>query len=56
MAFPVQQLGVHWARGLNWSFAVSLVFSVAVTLLLAFASWHLIEKRALRLKPPGAPT
>jgi peptidoglycan/LPS O-acetylase OafA/YrhL len=56
MAFPVQQLGVHWARGHNWSFAVSLVFSVAVTLLLAFASWHLIEKRALRLKPPGAPT
>lgn len=54
MAFPVQQLGVHWAREHNWSFAVSLVFSVAVTLLLAFASWHLIEKRALRLKPAGA--
>jgi peptidoglycan/LPS O-acetylase OafA/YrhL len=53
MAFPVQQLGVHWAQRLNWSFAGSLLFSVAVTLLLAFASWHRIERRALRLKPQG---
>jgi peptidoglycan/LPS O-acetylase OafA/YrhL len=55
MAFPVQQLGVHWAQRYNWSFAVSLVFSVAVTLLLAFVSWHLIEKRALHFKPLGVP-
>jgi peptidoglycan/LPS O-acetylase OafA/YrhL len=54
-AFPVQQLGVHWMRGNNWSFAASLFLSGAVTLLLAFASWHLVEKRALRFKPRGGP-
>ena len=54
-AFPVQQLGVHWARGRNWTFVASLVLSVAVTLMLAYASWHLVEKRALRFKPVGGP-
>jgi peptidoglycan/LPS O-acetylase OafA/YrhL len=50
IAFPVQQLGVNWARALNWSFSASLLFSVTATLVLAYLSWHLIEKRALRLK------
>ncbi len=54
-AFPVQQLGVHWARQQNWSFAASLFFSATATLLLAYASWHLVEKRALRFKPGGPP-
>jgi peptidoglycan/LPS O-acetylase OafA/YrhL len=54
-AFPVQQLGVHWARQQNWSFAASLFLSATVTLSLAYASWHLVEKRALRLKPGGVP-
>ncbi len=53
MAFPVQQLGVHGARTLNWSFTVSLVFSIAVTLVLAYLSWHLVEKPALLHKPSG---
>jgi peptidoglycan/LPS O-acetylase OafA/YrhL len=55
MAFPVQQLGVHWARALNWSFPVSLVFSILVTLVLAYLSWHLVEKPALLHKPSGTP-
>ena len=54
-AFPVQQLSVHWARQQNWSFAASLFFSATATLLLAYASWHLVEKRALRFKPGGVP-
>lgn len=55
-AFPVQQLGVLWAIGRNLSFAASLLWSCVVTLLLAYASWHLIEKSALRFKPGGVPT
>jgi peptidoglycan/LPS O-acetylase OafA/YrhL len=49
-AFPVQQTLI-WLLGkqLSWGalFAVTLVSTGA----LAFMSWHLIEKRALRLKP-----
>jgi peptidoglycan/LPS O-acetylase OafA/YrhL len=54
-AFPVQQWGVQWARQQNWSFAASLFLSVTATLLLAYASWHLVEQRALRFKPGGVP-
>jgi peptidoglycan/LPS O-acetylase OafA/YrhL len=54
MAFPVQQLGVHLMHGLDWSLPAHLALSVAGTLGLAYASWHLIEKRALRFKPGGA--
>jgi peptidoglycan/LPS O-acetylase OafA/YrhL len=54
-AFPVQQLGVHWARQQNWSFAASLFLSATVTLSLAYASWHLVEKWALRFKPGSVP-
>jgi peptidoglycan/LPS O-acetylase OafA/YrhL len=50
-AFPVQQILVYWARGQGWSFFVSFFLSLLVTSGLAFASWHLVEKRALRYKP-----
>jgi peptidoglycan/LPS O-acetylase OafA/YrhL len=50
-AFPVQQMLVHWSQGLGWSLGVSFAFSLAVTSGFAFASWHLIEKRALLFKP-----
>jgi peptidoglycan/LPS O-acetylase OafA/YrhL len=50
-AFPVQQIVVHWGRGASWSFGVSLALSFVLTGVLAFASWHLLEKQALRFKP-----
>ncbi len=50
-AFPVQQIVVHWGRGAGWGFGVSLALSLALTGVLAFASWHLLEKQALRFKP-----
>jgi len=48
-AFPVQQLVVKLGEG-QFSFPVCLLFSVLGTGLLAFASWHLVEKPALQLK------
>jgi peptidoglycan/LPS O-acetylase OafA/YrhL len=50
-AFPVQQIVVHWGRGAGWGFGVSLALSFVLTGVLAFASWHLLEKQALRFKP-----
>jgi peptidoglycan/LPS O-acetylase OafA/YrhL len=50
-AFPVQQMVVHWGKGRSWSLGVSFFISLLVTSGLAFASWHLVEKRALRFKP-----
>lgn len=47
--FLVQQVVV--AVGPPLPFALNLVVVIAVTGLLAVASWHLIEKRALALKP-----
>lgn len=49
-AFPTQQTLIWLARG-RLSDAVLLALSIAVTSVLAFLSWHLVEKRALRLKP-----
>jgi peptidoglycan/LPS O-acetylase OafA/YrhL len=49
-AFPVQQTLIWLVRDrLSWG--VVLALTVATTQLLAFASWHLVEKKALRLKP-----
>lgn len=47
--FPVQQLVFWWFGG---SVGVGLLFAVAYLniLLVAFASWHLIERPALSLK------
>ncbi|MDO8287253.1 MAG: acyltransferase [Rhodoferax sp.] len=50
-AFPVQQLGAHYGRGLGWSFNTYLCVSLLATLGLAYASWHGVEKRALWFKP-----
>lgn len=50
-AFPVQQVVAHQGIGLGWSFSVSFSLSLLMTGGLAFASWHLVEKRALLFKP-----
>ncbi|MCA1942396.1 MAG: acyltransferase [Yonghaparkia sp.] len=44
--FPVQQLVIAWAPGL--SVAGSLSVALGVTMLLAFLSWHLVERPSLR--------
>lgn len=51
-AFPVQQTWVHvWPEA---SLAVHLVLSTLTTLVLAYVSWHAVEKVALRWKPQRA--
>ena len=50
-AFPVQQIGVHFGRGLGWSVNTYLCISAVVTVVLAYLSWHGVEKPALRFKP-----
>ncbi len=50
-AFPVQQIGVHFGQGLGWSVGTYLCTSAAVTVVLAYLSWHGVEKQALRFKP-----
>lgn len=48
--FAVQQIVIAvWGILPLW---VNLVIVVPVTLVIAWASWHLVEKRALALKPP----
>lgn len=49
-AFPVQQT-LLWQLKDSLSWGVLLALTIATTATLAFASWHLVEKRALRLKP-----
>lgn len=49
-AFPVQQTLVHFLGGrVHWAVLAGLVLAVSTAL--AWASWHGLEKRALRLKP-----
>lgn len=50
-AFPVQQIGVHVGRGLGWGVHTHLAISGLATLVLAYLSWHAVEKPALRFKP-----
>ncbi|RKH35271.1 acyltransferase [Corallococcus praedator] len=52
-AFPVQQT-VTWLMGGSVAWWVNATLSLPVVVLLAALSWHLVEKRALRLKnsPP----
>ena len=52
-AFPVQQT-VHWALHDQAPLPIQLVLSLATTVALALASWHGIEKHALRHKPRRA--
>jgi len=49
-AFPVQQTVILylWPQA---GFAGTLALALLVTVALAYASWHLIEKQALKLKP-----
>lgn len=56
LAFPVQQWVVQESRTHGWTVGVCLLISTGVTLLLAYFSWHLIEKNALRFKPAGRPS
>lgn len=49
-AFPVQQT-LFWLYKDKLSWPVLLGLVSAITWCLAFASWHLVEKMALRLKP-----
>lgn len=51
-AWPVQQLGV-WALGKDRPYPLLLVVSVIGATALAWFSWHLVERRALLLKPRG---
>lgn len=50
-AFPVQQMVVHWSGSSSRSFAEMFLLSTLLTFALAYASWHLVERQALRLKP-----
>ena len=49
-AWPVQQIGVA-LMGQQTLYLELLSITVPVTLALAAASWHLVEKKALRFKP-----
>ena len=50
ISYPVQQTIIHffWPR---FGFSLTLILSSAITIALAYASWHGVEKIALRLKP-----
>lgn len=54
-AFPVQQTLI-WAFRDRLPWTAILGLTLCTVFLLAFASWHLVEKRALRLKPGRRPT
>jgi peptidoglycan/LPS O-acetylase OafA/YrhL len=48
--FPLAQT-LSWGYGRDLSFANHIILTLLASYLFAFASWHLIEKRALRIKP-----
>lgn len=50
-AFPVQQIVVELGRDRGWSFTTHLGLSFLVTSVLAYVSWHALERPALRFKP-----
>ncbi|WP_180128973.1 acyltransferase [Rhodoferax sp. BLA1] len=50
-AFPIQQLLAQWSHDRGWSFGFLLCLALALTSAFAYASWHLVEKQAFRLKP-----
>lgn len=52
-AFPIQQWVILrlWPEAGFWG---TLLATAAITVALAYASWHLLEKKALRLKPSYA--
>ena len=50
-AFPVQQIVVHWGKEFGLNFLISFGLSLMGTMVLAYASWHIVEKKSLRFKP-----
>jgi peptidoglycan/LPS O-acetylase OafA/YrhL len=50
LAFPVQQTIVQVSGDARLSPAVVALIALPITYVLAFASWHIVEKHALRLK------
>ena len=50
-AFPVQQTLIHFFP--QWHLGLHLGVASALTLLLAWLSWHGVERVALRFKPDG---
>jgi peptidoglycan/LPS O-acetylase OafA/YrhL len=50
LAFPVQQMIIHFWGAARPSPAVVAVIAFPITYLLALASWHGVEKRALAMK------
>lgn len=48
--FPVAQT-ISWAIGAKLPFTGHVVLTLVISAALAFASWHLVEKHALRFKP-----
>jgi len=53
-AFPVQQLLVQWT-GNRLGVMAHFAAATCVTVVLAFLSWHLVEKHFLRMKPRSTP-
>ena len=53
-AFPVQQMVMYCLHG-RISLPLFILMSTFLTLMCAFASWYLIERPALRLKPRRLP-
>ncbi len=52
--WPVEQVLVRLNGG-KMAWPALFMLALPITATLAFASWHLVEKRALRLKPSNAP-
>lgn len=50
-AFPVQQILVLSGRHHGWSFGMYVSLSFLITGVLAYVSWHALEKQALVFKP-----
>jgi peptidoglycan/LPS O-acetylase OafA/YrhL len=48
-AFPVQQT-ITYLNGGKMSATINIIYAFFITLILAICSWHLIEKKALKLK------
>lgn len=51
--FPVAQ-ALSWAFGRSIPLVGHIVISILIALLFALASWHFVEKKALRLKPKSS--
>ena len=50
-AFPIQQTVFHFAWP-SLGFTGTMALALALTVALAYLSWHMLEKKALKYKPP----